>query len=330
MEPEIGEPKKGENRECSDPVTVLYQKQVKKHRPRQPKKQQLQQLVLLFAEKGYRLGQEIGNGSYSRVRIVKKISDGEMYAAKIIKRKNTSSFLSNELTAAIKLDHPNIIKYSEIIILPHATILIMENAALGDLLSYTKDHGAFPNQEAKVMFRQITSAVQYLHQQGFVHRDLKLENILVRGDSSLVLSDFGFTRKVETSGETVSKTFCGSAAYASPEVLQGIPYDPKQNDVWSLGCILYILVCGKMPFDETDLLAMIKKQLMHQIAVPLDDLIVVHQQCQNLIRSLLHPDPQTRPTLDAVLDSNWLCSGTGGDHVTSKTGTQSHAISLLS
>ena len=114
------------------------------------------------------------------------------------------------------------------------------------------------------MFGELTSAVAYCHDLGFCHRDLKCENILLAADLSVRLTDFGFTRPIEydENGEVVlSNTFCGSAAYAAPEIIQGKAYDPRKHDSWSLGVILYIMVCGSMPYDDSNVRKMLKEQL---------------------------------------------------------------------
>ncbi|XP_021339580.1 testis-specific serine/threonine-protein kinase 2-like, partial [Mizuhopecten yessoensis] len=118
--------------------------------------------------------------------------------------------------------------------------IMMEYAGHGDLLEYIKLRGAVPEDRAQTMFKQIVYAVAYLHGQKIVHRDMKCENLLLDCMNNIKISDFGFARYFEPSD--VSKTFCGSAAYAAPEVLQGIPYHLPSHDIWSMGVILYIMV----------------------------------------------------------------------------------------
>ena len=99
---------------------------------------------------------------------------------------------------------------------------------------------------------------------GFCHRDLKCENVLLTSDLTVRLTDFGFARQIEydENGEVkLSKTFCGSAAYAAPEIIQGKMYDPRKHDSWSQGVILYIMVCGSMPYDDSNVRKMLKEQI---------------------------------------------------------------------
>lgn len=105
----------------------------------------------------------------------------------------------------------------------------------------------------------------------------------------------------------LSSTYCGSAAYASPEVLQGIPYNPKMYDVWSLGCILFIMVTGTMPFDDTNIKTQIRLQMHRDVRFPAN--YSIGSSCKSLIRHMLEPDIVKRATLKQVLRHPWLEEG---------------------
>lgn len=105
----------------------------------------------------------------------------------------------------------------------------------------------------------------------------------------------------------LSSTYCGSAAYASPEVLQGIPYNPKMYDVWSLGCILFIMVTGTMPFDDTNIKTQIRLQMHRDVRFPPN--YSISSSCKSLIRHMLEPDIVKRATLKQVLRHQWLEEG---------------------
>lgn len=132
----------------------------------------------------------------------------------------------------------------------------------------------------------MVSAVEYLHSKDIAHRDLKCENILLTSKDNIKIGDFGFARlcrDAQTGTRVLSNTFCGSAAYAAPEVLQGVSYNPKMYDVWSLGCVLYIMLCGSMPFDDTDIPTMLHIQKHHLIEFPSRIDKVLSTSCRNLI-----------------------------------------------
>jgi serine/threonine protein kinase len=147
--------------------------------------------------------------------------------------------------------------------------IITELCCGGELFDYLVEKGRLCEDETRLLFGQLCLAVAYLHDKGIVHRDLKLENILLDERCRIKLGDFGFTREFERG--TFMETFCGTTGYASPEMLQGKKYqgpgssrplvDPhisqllsiySEVDIWSLGVILYCLLTGTLPFDDDD------------------------------------------------------------------------------
>ena len=121
----------------------------------------------------------------------------------------------------------------------------MEHASKGDLLSRIRDLGKIDEHQAGVWFTQLVSAIEYCHSRGVVHRDLKCENLLLDQFNVLKVTDFGFARggmKPTRGTYPLSQTYCGSYAYASPEILTGTPYVPQMADIWSMGVVLYVMV----------------------------------------------------------------------------------------
>lgn len=112
-------------------------------------------------------------------------------------------------------------------------------------------NGALPVEKVQKIFTQLVGAVTYVHNQSCVHRDLKLENILLDKHENVKLCDFGFTREYEGKSSYL-QTFCGTVCYSAPEMLKGEKYAGEKVDVWSLGVILYALLCGELPFDDDD------------------------------------------------------------------------------
>jgi serine/threonine protein kinase len=119
------------------------------------------------------------------------------------------------------------------------------------LYNYLLKHGALPVEKVQRVFTQLVGAVAYVHNSSCVHRDLKLENILLDKNENVKLCDFGFTREYEGKASYL-QTFCGTICYSAPEMLKGEKYAGEKVDVWSLGVILYALLCGELPFDEDD------------------------------------------------------------------------------
>lgn len=137
----------------------------------------------------------------------------------------------------------------------------MEYAANGSLLEIIRRDSVIDEPRARKWFKQLVEAVDYCHSRGVVHRDIKCENLLLNSDFDIKLSDFGFAKgnmKITNGQIPLSNTFCGSYAYASPEILKGIPYHPQYSDIWSMGVVLFAMVYGRLPFDDTNYKDLIK------------------------------------------------------------------------
>lgn len=270
-------------------------------------------------KKGYKILNTLGNGTYAKVKAAEKLSksgDKQKIAAKIIDRRKAPSdflnkFLPRELDIYLKLNHSNIIKVIDIIDAYPRIFIFMELAEGGDLLEFIKKRGILNNSLAKRMFSELTQAIKYCHNLHIAHRDLKCENILLDKSYHIKLADFGFGRScidADTNKRILSCTYCGSAAYAAPEILQGIPYNPKLYDMWSLGCILYIMVCGCMPFDDTDTKIMIRVQLEGKVKYPSKMSDKIDFLAKDLINQMLEPDVTKRANIDKVLKNKWMNS----------------------
>jgi serine kinase len=277
-------------------------------------------------KRGYLLGVTLGEGSYAKVKSAYSERHGKKIAIKIINKKKApkdfqQKFLPRELDILKILHHPNVIELYEILQFNNKVYIMMEMAGHGDLLEYIKLRGAIPEEKSKRTFFQIVTAVGYLHGQNIIHRDLKCENILLDTQNNVKLSDFGFARLLGA-GE-ISKTFCGSAAYAAPEILQGIPYTGFAYDVWSMGVILYIMVCGSMPYDDSNIKKMIKYQTERKVGFSKSK--KVSETCKNLIHSMLEANVKLRATIPDTLNHPWLQNAAaqsgmedsmGSDHTT--------------
>lgn len=207
-------------------------------------------------ETKYVLKEMLGTGAFSEVRLAEsKDKPGQMFAVKIIDKKalkGKEDSLENEIKVLRRLTHPNIVQLLETFEDKQKFYLIMELVTGGELFDRIVEKGSYTEKDASGLIRQILEAVDYMHEQGVVHRDLKPENLLYYSpdeDSKIMISDFGLS-KMEDSG--IMETACGTPGYVAPEVLAQKPYG-KAVDVWSIGVISYILLCGYPPFyDEND------------------------------------------------------------------------------
>ncbi|KAJ8985298.1 hypothetical protein NQ317_007085 [Molorchus minor] len=269
----------------------------------------------LFQSMGYQIGKTIGKGTYSKV-CTAIVADGQKLACKIINKKYAGQdfierFLPRELRIITAIKHPNIVTVYKILEANQVIYMFMDFCENGDLLEYIRLHGSFAEEKAKIIFRQIVSAVYYLHNLDISHRDLKCENVLLMANNHVKLADFGFARycRNELGEYMLSDTFCGSAAYAAPEILQGVFYDPKMYDVWALGCILYVMVTASMPFDDTNITRMVKDQLSQNISSVTTLWTENSVKMKKLLNQLLEPDISKRLKIKEVVSSPWLERG---------------------
>ncbi|KAI6189768.1 Non-specific serine/threonine protein kinase [Aphelenchoides bicaudatus] len=263
----------------------------------------------------YKLLKTIGKGNFAKVKLARHIPTGIDVAIKIIDKTalNSSSLqkLFREVRIMKQLDHPNIVKLYQVMETDQTLYLVMEYASGGEVFDYLVAHGRLKEKEARAKFRQIVSAVQYLHSKGVIHRDLKAENLLLDSDMNIKIADFGFSNQFSV-GQKLD-TFCGSPPYAAPELFQGKKYDGPEVDVWSLGVILYTLVSGSLPFDGQNLKELRERVLRGKYRIP----FYMSTDCENLLKKFLVLNPARRGTLDQIMSDRlgWLNLGHEDDEL---------------
>ncbi|XP_024240876.1 NUAK family SNF1-like kinase 1 [Oncorhynchus tshawytscha] len=200
----------------------------------------------------YEVMETLGKGTYGKVKRAMERTTRKTVAIKSIRKESITDDLDRvhikreiEITSALK--HPYIIRFHEVFESRDKIVIVMEYASRGELYDYVNERRRLVETEARDIFRQITSAVHYCHTNGVVHRDLKLENILLDQDLNVKLADFGLSNRFKK--DNLLQTYCGSPLYASPEIVKGLPYHGPEVDCWAMGVLLYALVYGSMPFD---------------------------------------------------------------------------------
>ncbi|MBN3319599.1 SIK2 kinase, partial [Atractosteus spatula] len=178
--------------------------------------------------------------------------------------------------------------------------LVTEYAKNGEIFDYLASHGRLSEPEARRKFWQILSAVDYCHSRKIVHRDLKAENLLLDGHMNIKIADFGFGNFFQP-GEPLA-TWCGSPPYAAPEVFEGQQYEGPQLDIWSMGVVLYVLVCGALPFDGPSLPVLRQRVLEGRFRIP----YFMTEDCEHLIRRMLVLDPSKRLTVAQIKEHRWM------------------------
>jgi len=176
------------------------------------------------------------------------------------------------------------------------------NYLTGDeLYNYLLQNGRMEEAQVQKIFTQLVGAVSYVHLKGCVHRDLKLENILLDKHQNVKLVDFGFTREYQGTSSYL-QTWCGTVAYSAPEMIKGEKYAGEKVDVWSLGIILYALLAGQLPFDDDDD-NITKSRILKEDPVYPD---YFPQAAKDMCNTLLSKRPLLRPTLPDILRRTWL------------------------
>ncbi|CAO3568371.1 unnamed protein product [Mortierella alpina] len=254
---------------------------------------------------GYTYIGTIGQGNFGKVLLAENDLTGEKVAVKILEKASFKSeqqrlHATREARLMATLRHPNIVDVKTVMEDDYRILIVMENLTGGELFDYISNKGSLDEREARRIFQQIVLAIHYCHENNVVHRDLKPENILLDSDRNVRVADFGFGNNWHKDRHLT--TYCGSPFYAAPEMVSGTPYIGPETDVWSLGVILYVLVCGRLPFDASDLPALFAQIKRGNYQKPREGSIDV---C-SLIHRMLTVDPKRRATLTDVLRSRWM------------------------
>ena len=260
----------------------------------------------------YEVKQKIGKGKFGLVKLGINKESKEKVAIKIMTKKNMDK--SDLELAKVEIDilkiaqHPNIIKLYDVFENEHHIYIIMEYCSGGDLLSYFENHNyVLPESKVCEIIHKLSMAVYYLHSYGIVHRDLKPENILMT-DSKLTadirLLDFGLS-KIIGNDEKCTEPY-GTLTFVAPEVLQGKPYD-KSVDLWSIGIITFLLLCGYLPFDDQHSEREIARQTIND-PVPFEYKIwnKFSPEAKIFVNGLLQKKPEKRYTIKEVLEHPWI------------------------
>ncbi|KAK6105968.1 Protein kinase domain family protein [Brugia pahangi] len=257
----------------------------------------------------YDLQKTIGKGHFAVVKLASHVFTGEKVAVKVIDKTKFDSSMASHLIKEVRcmklVQHPNIVRLYEVIDTQTKLFLILElgDYDMYDFITKNADKGC-PESEAQQYFCQIIKAIDYCHQLHVVHRDLKPENVVFFERLGMVkLTDFGFSNKF-IPGEQL-ETACGSLAYSAPEILLGDAYDAPAVDVWSLGVILYMLLCGRLPFQEANDSETLTKILDCKYSLP--DTLSLH--ARYLISRMLVKDVQKRAALSEIINSSWVKAG---------------------
>ena len=206
----------------------------------------------------------------------------------------------------MKIDHPNIVKLFDVYETSTHFYLAMEHLTGGELFDRIVEKGFYSEKDAADALAQLASAISYLHERGIVHRDVKPENLLYASpepNAPLKLADFGLCKALKEND--ITKTACGTPGYVAPEVLKRKGY-AKEVDVWSIGVIMYILLCGFPPFYDENTAGLFEQIKNGDYSFPDPYWTAISADAKSLVKSLLTVDPVKRIKAREVMTHPWM------------------------
>ncbi|XP_060921175.1 maternal embryonic leucine zipper kinase [Labrus mixtus] len=255
--------------------------------------------------KYYEIYDTIGSGGFAKVKLGRHILTGEKVAIKIMNKKDLGDDLPRvkvEIDAMKNLSHQHVCRLYHVIETSTQIFMVLEYCPGGELFDYIIAKDRLSEEETRVFLRQIVSAMAYVHSQGYAHRDLKPENLLIDENHNLKLIDFGLCAKPKGGLEFQLMTCCGSPAYAAPELIQGKAYIGSEADVWSMGVLLFALLCGYLPFDDDNCMVLYRKITRGKY----DNPQWLSPGSVLLLNQMMQVDPKRRISVRHLLDHPWV------------------------
>lgn len=247
-------------------------------------------------EEDYVIGKELGRGRFSTVHECVRKANGDIFAVKIIEKATLEAdekeLLRTEIAALKLVHHPNIVNLEGLYETRTHMYIVMEKLNGGELFERIVGHPRFTESESAHLVRPLLESVAYLHDLGIVHRDLKPENILCGENlEDIKLADFGLSKMLLPKEKM--DTACGTLSYVAPEVLTMQGYG-KEADLWSIGVIMFLLLCGKLPFDGADNDEIIRSTIHADLKAPPHVWSKMHEDTRSIILALLNKSPRAR------------------------------------
>jgi tRNA A-37 threonylcarbamoyl transferase component Bud32 len=256
----------------------------------------------------YVVSKSIGQGTFGKVKLGIHTMTSEKVAIKVLQKSKIKEAadverVSREIAILKKVNHDQVVRLFEVIDTPQAIYLIMEFCEGGELFDYIVKHTRIKETVAVKFFHQIIDGIDYLHKTHVIHRDLKPENLLMQRRPEgwhIKVVDFGLSNTDE--GNRLLKTACGSPCYAAPEMIAGKKYKGPLADLWSVGVILFAMVCGYLPFEDNNTSQLYKKILRGAYKAPK----FISPQVNDLIARILNTDPNHRYTVADIRRHPWM------------------------
>ena len=263
-------------------------------------------LTKLLSQINFKMGKKLGEGRFSIVKLGTHSLTNQSVAIKILDKTKIANIqdkerINREIKIMKKINHFNITKLYTIIETKYIIYLVEEYVQGKELNDYLYTKGKLTEPEACKFFHQIISGLSYLHYIGIAHRDFKPENILLTNDNKVLkIIDFGLGN-IYKKGQLL-KTSCGSPCYIPPEMIKEEGYNPDKSDIWSAGIILYLMLCGHLPFYEEDNQLMYDKILKGDYDIPK----FLSDEAKDIIKKILEVDPKKRSNFEEIKNHPWF------------------------
>eukprot|EP00457_Paulinella_chromatophora_P006463 gb/GEZN01006481.1/.p1 GENE.gb/GEZN01006481.1/~~gb/GEZN01006481.1/.p1 ORF type:complete len:336 (+),score=52.33 gb/GEZN01006481.1/:70-1077(+) len=259
----------------------------------------------------FTLKEKLGEGNFAIVRRAVRKADHQEFAVKCIKKRRLKpeelQATHDEVEILQKIHHPNCVQLFAVFDTKKDLYMVMELLTGGELFDRIVEKESFSEKQAVGVIKSVAEALSYLHANGISHRDLKPENLLLSDhtdNATIKLTDFGLA-KFRFQGGPLMITACGTPGYVAPEVLKGHPYG-TEVDVWSLGVILYILLCGFPPFYHPQTAELYKAIKAGKYDFPDEFFKNITDNAKDLIRRCLTVQPEARITSKGILSHPWI------------------------
>ncbi|XP_010683541.2 CBL-interacting protein kinase 18 [Beta vulgaris subsp. vulgaris] len=258
----------------------------------------------------YELGKLLGQGTFAKVYFARNIKSDASSAIKIVDKETVLKVgmieqIKREISVMRLVKHPNVVQLYEVMASKAKIYFVMEYVRGGELFNKVAK-GKLKENIARKYFQQLISAVDYCHSRGVYHRDLKPENLLLDEDENLKVTDFGLSAFADTRKQDgLLHTTCGTPAYVAPEVIRRHGYDGAKADIWSCGVILFVLLAGYLPFQDSNLMEMYRKIGKAEYKFP----NWIPSDARRLLFKILDPNPRTRISTAKILQNSWFRKG---------------------
>ncbi|KAL0390755.1 UNVERIFIED_CONTAM: CBL-interacting serine/threonine-protein kinase [Sesamum calycinum] len=256
----------------------------------------------------YEVGRTIGEGTFAKVKFARNSETGQPVAIKILDKDKVlkhkmAEQIKREIATLKLIKHPNVVQLYEVMASKTKIFIVLEYVTGGELFDKIVNNGRMREDEARKYFQQLINAVDYCHSRGVFHRDLKPENLLLDAAGNLKISDFGLSAlSQQVRDDGLLHTACGTPNYVAPEVLNDRGYDGATADLWSCGVVLFVLLAGYLPFDDSNVMNLYRKISSAEFTCP----PWLSFGAMKLIARILDPNPVKRITVPEILEDEWF------------------------